>query len=229
MRFLVLIAHGRTRRPLTPVLQCSSGAAGLCSFAKGEGVARSTASPQNVLRQHIQIVGGLLVLMWLVAMIDFLIATPLFALSFSMYGIVPRDMTGLRGIVFAPFIHGSWPHLLANSLPFLVLGSLLLLRGRSLFVRVSLGCVVLGGLGTWLIGAPGLHIGASGLIFGYFGFLLLRGVFERSLWSIMQAALVGFLYGGLLWGVLPSQPGVSWEGHLMGFVSGAILARLLRR
>jgi membrane associated rhomboid family serine protease len=89
--------------------------------------------------------------------------------------------------------------------------------------------MLVSGLGVWLFGASGVHVGASGLIFGYLGFLLLRGYFERNFPSILLSLIVGFLYGGAIWGVLPTQPGISWEGHLFGFIGGVLAARLLAR
>lgn len=189
----------------------------------------SVRSVAATLKQQFFILGGLLLLMWLILGLDMWVTTPLFDLPLRQYGLVPRNVTGLRGVVLMPFLHGGLPHLLNNSLPFLILGGMLMLRGTRVFVQVSLGCVLLGGLGTWVIGADGVHVGASGLIFGWFGFLLLRGLFERSLIAIVLALTVGLLYGGLLWGVLPLEEGVSWEGHLCGFAAGALLARLLQR
>lgn len=187
-----------------------------------------SASITRSLRQQIQLPGAMLVLMWAVALTDFYLATPL-QHPLMQYGIEPRELAGLRGLLFAPFLHASWPHLLSNSLPFLILGGLVLLRGRQLFLTVTLGCMLLGGLGTWIIGSEGVHIGASGLVFGYFGFLLLRGWFERSLSAIALALLVAVIYGGLLFGVLPLEDGVSWESHLSGMISGGVLARVIRR
>jgi membrane associated rhomboid family serine protease len=102
-----------------------------------------------------------------------------------------------------------------------------MLQKTSDFFIVTAITMVVSGLGVWLIGSPGLHIGASGLVFGYLGFLLLRGYFQRNIPSILLSLIVGFLYGGAIWGVLPTVPGVSWEGHLFGFIGGIIAARLL--
>jgi membrane associated rhomboid family serine protease len=102
-----------------------------------------------------------------------------------------------------------------------------MLRRTSDFFVVSAIAMLVGGLGTWLFGAPALHIGASGVIFGYLGFLLLRGYFERKFASILFSVFVGILYGSLIWGVLPGQPGISWEGHLFGFLGGVLAAKLL--
>lgn len=144
------------------------------------------------------------------------------------FGIRPRQISGLWGVLFAPFLHASFRHLIANTVPFLVLGWLVMLREISDFGVVTLVTLLVSGLGVWLLApANSIHLGASGLIFGYLGYLLLRGYFERSLISILLAMGVGLLYGGFLWGVLPTQQGISWQGHLFGFVGGGLAARLL--
>ncbi|NEO07984.1 MAG: rhomboid family intramembrane serine protease [Moorea sp. SIO1F2] len=172
------------------------------------------------------ILGGWVALMWIVELVDIFI----FGRKLDLYGIIPRNPIGLRGILFAPFLHGGFSHLISNTIPFLVLGWFVMLQETSDFFVVTSITMVVGGLGVWLLGAPNsVHIGASVLIFGYLGFLLFRGFFERNLPSIFLSILVGFLYGGLVWGVLPSQPHVSWQGHLFGFIGGILAARLLAR
>jgi membrane associated rhomboid family serine protease len=174
---------------------------------------------------------GIIVLMALVAIAwvtelgDFLIP----GRWLDMHGIQPRTFSGLWGIFLAPFLHGGFAHLMANTVPFLVLGFLVMLRGLGTFIGVSLLVMVMGGLAVWLL-APSnsIHIGASGLIFGYIGYLLARGYFERNFSSLAVAALVALLYGGAIWGVLPGQIGISWQGHLFGFLSGIATAGLLR-
>ena len=174
---------------------------------------------------------GIIVLMalvavaWVLELGDFLVP----GRWMDMHGIQPRTMSGLWGILFAPLLHGSFAHLMANTVPFLVLGFLVMLRGLGTFIGVSLMVMVMGGLLVWLL-APtnSIHIGASGLIFGYIGYLLARGYFERNYSSLGIAALVALLYGGAIWGVLPGQVGVSWQGHLFGFLSGVATAGLLR-
>ena len=147
---------------------------------------------------------------------------------FWQYGIRPRTVAGLTGILLAPFIHGGFPHLMANTVPFVLLGGLVLLGGARLFRAVTAFVVLAGGLGVWLIGWRGsVHIGASGLIFGYLGFLMTRGFLERSLpWMLLAVVLI-VAYGGLLAGVLPFQPGISWQSHLCGFLAGIGAARML--
>ncbi len=148
--------------------------------------------------------------------------------SLTRYGIVPRTVDGLWGILFAPFIHANLAHLVANTVPLLLLGWLVLLRDARHFLPVTLLSMLGAGLCAWLLGAPGtVHIGASGVVFGYFGFLLLAGWFARSAASIAISALVTIAWGGLVLGVLPGQAGVSWEAHLGGFVGGVLAARWL--
>jgi len=148
--------------------------------------------------------------------------------SLERFGIHPRDVPGLWGVLVAPLLHVGWVHLLANTGPFVVLGWLVMLRRISDFLVVTALAMLIGGLGVWLFGAPNsIHVGASGLIFGYLGYLLARGYFERSLWAVLLGIAALLLYGGVLWGVLPGQRGISWEGHLFGFVGGVAAARLL--
>jgi membrane associated rhomboid family serine protease len=162
-------------------------------------------------------------IMWAVACADFFLHGDL-----RQYGIVPRTYLGLRGILFAPFLHGNFNHLMTNTLPFISLGWLVMLRRNRDFYWVTIIAMLVGGLGTWLVGtSSSVHIGASGVIFGYLGFLLSRGYFERSLISVLASAIVAFFYGGLLWGLLPTEDGVSWEGHLFGFTGGMLAARFL--
>ncbi|HEX7641104.1 MAG TPA: rhomboid family intramembrane serine protease [Burkholderiaceae bacterium] len=171
------------------------------------------------------LLGVPLSLMWAIELVNALSGHALDA-----WGIVPRTETGLIGIVCAPFLHGSIAHLASNSLPFLILGWFVMLWRVSDFVWVSVIAALIAGLGTWAVAPPGtVHVGASGVIFGYLGFLMSRGYFERSPVSILLSLVIGMLYGGLLFGVLPGQIGISWQGHLFGFIGGAIAARLLAR
>jgi membrane associated rhomboid family serine protease len=169
------------------------------------------------------ILGVFLGIFWIVEILD----RYLFQNQLDVFGIIPRNPVGLRGILFAPFLHGGFPHLIANSIPFLVLGWLVMLQETSDFFIVTVLTMLVGGIGVWLFGAPGFHIGASILIFGYLGFLLFRGYFQRNIPSILLSIIVGVLYGGAIWGVLPGQPGVSWQGHLFGFLGGVLAARLI--
>nr|WP_290227410.1 rhomboid family intramembrane serine protease [Trichocoleus desertorum] len=178
------------------------------------------------LRSHALILGSFIVCIWLLEIIDLFV----FRNALNLYGIRPRSISGLWGILFAPFLHGGLGHLMANTIPFLVLGWFVMLREISDFFIVSLITILASGLGVWLFGsANSIHIGASGVVFGYFGFLVSRGYFERSMVGIAVSLLVGTLYGSLIWGVLPIRNGISWEGHLFGFLGGLLAARLLAR
>lgn len=164
-------------------------------------------------------------LFWLLELVDELLLP---APGLDVYGIRPRTLEGLWGILFAPWLHGSFAHVAANSVPFLVFGTLIAGRGIGEFVLVSLGITLLGGLGVWLIGAASsVHIGASGVIFGYFAYLLTIGWVERHFAWIALSLAIAFFYGGLIVGVLPGTPGISWESHLCGFAAGVALARTL--
>ncbi len=181
---------------------------------------------RSELIMHLIVLGSAIFLLWLVEVLDQLFWRG--ALDF--YGIQPRTTMGLRNILFAPFLHKGFDHLIANTVPFLALGWFVLLRGVNKFILVSLICALVSGLGVWLLGMPAtIHVGLSGVIFGYLGFLLFRSYFERSTHAIGLAILAGFLYGGMIWGVLPLQPNVSWLGHLFGFLGGAVAARQLTR
>jgi membrane associated rhomboid family serine protease len=173
------------------------------------------------IRTQILMLGTLVGIMWGLEILD----TFVFRHGLDTLGILPRNAIGLRGILFAPFLHGSFAHLAANTVPLIVLGWLIMAQSISNFVMVSVICMLVGGLGTWLFGANALHIGASGIIFGYIGFLLARYYFDRRLSSGIIALVVGCTYGSVLWGILPSMPGISWEGHLFGFLSGILAAR----
>ena len=143
-------------------------------------------------------------------------------------GIIPREVDGLDGVVWAPLLHADWAHLIANTLPILVLGFLALANGIGQFIAVTATIWIVAGIGTWLTGEPNsLHIGASGLIFGWLTFLLVRGFFARSFGQIALAVLLFVAYGGTLLGVLPGQPGISWQAHLFGAIGGLVAARLV--
>jgi membrane associated rhomboid family serine protease len=161
---------------------------------------------------------------WVVEIADQLI----FHGSLDNYGIQPHSIIGLRGLVLAPFLHGGFPHLIANTIPFITLGWLTMIQDTSDFYLASIMSALVGGAGVWLFGSPqSVHIGASILIYGYLGFLLLRGYFQKNFPSIALSILVAIAYGGFIAGVFPSQMGVSWQGHLFGFIGGAIAAKLV--
>jgi len=169
---------------------------------------------------------GFVGLLWAIEIVDSVI----FAGALDSFGVRPRSAGGLVGIALAPLLHLGFGHLMANTLPLITLGWLIMLRETRDFIAVTLLSAIVSGLGVWLVGASySVHIGASGVIFGYFGFLLLRGYFERSLLSIGLSLVVVAVYGGMIWGVFPSGFRISWEGHLFGFLGGVLAARLMSR
>jgi len=185
------------------------------------------------------VVGGatvvsFVVLLWVVELVDTLTGHRLDA-----NGIRPLETDGLAGILFAPLLHANWEHLMANTVPALVLGFLMTLAGLSRFLFATAMIWLLGGVGTWLIGNVGAqcpyvagrcetnHIGASGLIFGWLTFLIVFGFFTRKVWEIVVGVVVLLAYGSVLLGVLPGTFGVSWQGHLSGAIAGVLAAYLL--
>lgn len=144
-------------------------------------------------------------------------------------GVIPREVSGLDGVLWAPLLHSGFDHLLANTVPILVFGFLAFAGGLVQFVAVTAVIWLVSGLGTWLVGSDGVHIGASGLAFGWLAFLLVRGFFARSPGQIVLAVVLFVLYGGMLWGVLPGRPDVSWQGHLFGALGGVLAAWLVAR
>jgi len=192
------------------------------TFAPATGALGKPAPAKgDTLRQRAYIIGIALATMWGLEVIDAIIGQRMNSL-----GIEPRTASGLIGIPLAPFLHGGFGHLIANTIPFALLGFLTIMRGVSTFFLVSAFVTIVGGLAVWLLASSGYHIGASGVIFGLFGYNLAMGIFERSFKSIAMAALVGLLYGSMLFGVFPGQRGISWEGHLFGFAAGVGFAYL---
>ena len=190
----------------------------MASFKKtGRQVSRS-------LRQQAVVLGGTFALLWTVFAVNNQLGGML-----NVFGVIPRTTIGLRGLIFAPFIHQRLDHIVANSLPFLALGWMVMLRDPRHFVPVTLMSAIGSGLLAWLLGAPGsVHIGASGILFGYLGFLILSGWYARSALSIAMSVIVIAVWGGVVLGVMPGESGVSWQSHLGGFLAGALAARTYR-
>jgi membrane associated rhomboid family serine protease len=175
----------------------------------------------NVLRSRFGILLAMLAVMWLVEILD----RVAFDSTLEAQGITPRALGGLDGIAWAPFLHGSFGHLLSNTVPFLILGGLVMLAGLRRWVTVSIFIAFVGGLATWLFARSAVHIGASMLVFGYAAHLIVVGFLERRARGILIAVLVALFYGStLLFGVLPVRIGVSWEGHLFGAAAGVAAA-----
>jgi membrane associated rhomboid family serine protease len=146
-------------------------------------------------------------------------------------GLQPRTLSGIDGVVFSPFLHASFAHVTANSVPLILLGTFVLAAGARRFLYSTIFIAITAGLTEWFVGDPGsIVVGASGVIFGYLGLLFMRGLVERSWWNTAVALLIGLLYGWQLTGVLPSVgPHISWRGHLFGLIAGMVAAVLFRR
>jgi membrane associated rhomboid family serine protease len=181
--------------------------------------------PRPEVQTGLLVVAAMAAVMWLEEIVDQLAPG-----DWDRYGIRPRDPDGLEGIVTAPFLHGGFDHLLANTVPFLVLGAAIAFSGAARVALVTVLVMVVGGLGTWLVAPAGtVHIGASGLVFGFAAYLVARGAFSRSLAQIALGLVVLAVWGTtLLQGLVP-QDGISWQGHLFGAVGGVLAAWLLER
>ncbi|MDH3302776.1 MAG: rhomboid family intramembrane serine protease [Acidimicrobiia bacterium] len=163
-----------------------------------------------------------IVVIWAVEIFD----TFIFGSNLQRGGIQPREAEGLDGILWAPFLHNDWGHVFSNSAPIAILGGLVAIRGRARWLTVTIVGALLGGGLTWLLGGSGNHIGASGVVFAYFGALLGAAWFERRPAALAPALVAIMLYYGLIVGLVP-QAGISWEGHLFGVIAGLATARLI--
>ena len=166
---------------------------------------------------------GIVAVMWLLELIDQLTRN-----SLDRFGIQPRDFTELGDIFLAPWLHFGWAHIASNSIPFIVLGVIIYLSGAMRWVVTTLVTAVVSGLTVWLISPPNTNtLGASGIVFGFLTYVLVRGFFTKKLGQILIALVVLAVYGGILWGVLPTQEGVSWQGHLGGAIGGVLAAWIM--
>jgi membrane associated rhomboid family serine protease len=192
---------------------------------RGTAMARTVNLRRRLLRQAV-VLGSVVGILWLLEIVDALLLRG----TLDGFGLAPRSLTSLPAVLVAPFLHAGFGHLLANTIPFVVLGWMVMWRRTSDLFVVFLASALASGLGVWLFGgANTIHLGISGVIFGFLGFLLARGYYERSIGAIGLAIVAFLLFGGILWGVLPLQQGVSWQGHLFGFVGGVVTAYVLAR
>jgi membrane associated rhomboid family serine protease len=179
---------------------------------------------ERMLKAQFRILGFTMIVLWTVFFVTVLSGGMPLAL-----GIIPRTLIGLRGIVFGPFLHATVSHLITNSIAFVILGWLVMLRDLRHFVIITIVAMLSSGLTAWLLGpSNSVHIGASGVIFGYLGFLMLNGWYTRSIGSIVLSVLVTLVWGSVAFGVLPGEAGISWQAHLGGFIGGVLTARAYR-
>jgi membrane associated rhomboid family serine protease len=176
----------------------------------------------RALTSAIGLIVAYVAVIWLIEIVD----TFVLGSRLQRNGIQPRNTDGLDGILWAPFLHSDWGHVFSNSAPLLALGGLVAIRGRGRWLTVTAVAIVVGGFLTWLLAGSGNHIGASGVVFGYFGALLGAAFFERRPAAIAPALVAVLLYYGLIVGLVP-QDGISWEGHLFGVLAGLLVSRLL--
>jgi membrane associated rhomboid family serine protease len=171
------------------------------------------------------LVAGMAAVMWVVEIADQVADGRL-----DSHGIEPREVDGLDGVVFAPFLHAGWDHLIGNTIPFLLLGFAIALGGLARVATVTVIVALVGGLGTWLVApANTVHIGASGIVFGYAAYLVARGIYSRSPVQIALGVAVLAVWGTTLLRGLVPEDGISWQGHLFGAIGGVLAARLLHR
>lgn len=187
----------------------------------------STAQDERLadLARPYLVVATVAAVMWFSEGVDLVLpGSPL-----DRWGIRPRTLRGVVGIPLAPFLHGSLRHLLSNTVPFLLLGGAIAAGGVGRWARVTVIVALTSGAGVWLFGRPGtIHVGASGVVFGYLTYLVARGVIARHTMWLVGGAIALFVYGGMLWGLLPT-PGVSWSGHAFGAIGGVLAAWALHR
>ena len=182
----------------------------------------SGQAPESRVSDGLLLVGVLVAAMWALEAVDAIAGHRL-----DQYGIEPREGDGLVGVAAAPFLHDGFGHLAANTVPFAAMGFVIALRGALLLAAVTAVVMLVGGLGTWLVAPAGtIHIGASGVVFGFATYLLSRGAFSRNVLEIAVGVAVALVWGGALLGGLMPQEGISWQGHLFGAVGGVVAARL---
>ncbi len=147
-----------------------------------------------------------------------------FEMGFVRYGLFPRRLSGLPGILLSPLIHGNYSHLLSNTIPLLILGWIMFYMYKSIAFSIFFWIYIMTGLWVWLGGRQAYHIGASGLVYGFVCFLFFSGIFRSDKRLLALSLLVTFIYGGLIWGVFPISRATSWESHFLGSVAGIITA-----
>ncbi|MCP4134477.1 MAG: rhomboid family intramembrane serine protease [bacterium] len=178
---------------------------------------------KEIIFASIKTIGTFIVVLWVIFFVS--------KLFNFRYGISPRSVAGLPGIFLAPFFHKNLQHIVSNSITLFFLGTLVLSLERRRFLMISFFIILGSGIGIWIFGRANIggyktaHMGISGLIYGYLGYAMALGIFKRKVVPVIISIIVFLLYGGALWGIVPGNPLISWEGHLFGLLSGIGMAR----
>ncbi len=186
--------------------------------------ARSRDLDKRIFRHSLLFSGFFVLVFWLVEIIG-----ELFSLDFARAGIYPHHAIGLPGILTAPFIHSGYQHLISNSVPFFILLFTLVYYYRHISYQIFFRIFLISGVCVWIAGRESWHIGASGVVYGMAAFHFVSGVIRNDLRLLIISLIVAFLYGGMIWGIFPLQPGISWESHLWGGLSGILMAVYYRK
>jgi len=180
-----------------------------------ESIANTLQTVIEAMKVNLPLVLWLFAGLWALSIFNYMIGYRL-----NVLGIRPRHLSGLIGIPFSPFLHGDFNHLMFNTLPLFVLINFILLQGQHTFFCVSISIILMSGILVWLFARRGIHIGASGLVMGYWGYLLIHAYYQPTLLTIVLAIVCIYYFGGLVMNLFPTKAYVSWEGHVFGFVSG---------
>ncbi len=166
-------------------------------------------------QQNMPFLLGFIAVLWVIQIVNALVSYRL-----NILGVYPRHVFGLIGIPFSPFLHGNFNHLFFNTIPLFILANFVLLSGIAAFICISIIIILISGVGVWLFARKGLHVGASGLIMGYFGYLLANAYQQPTLISVILGIVCLYYFGSMLFGLLPTREKISWEAHLFGFIGG---------
>ena len=180
---------------------------------------------QRLAGTSFMFIAGWVALVWAIEIVD----TAILGDRLQAQGIQPRTTRGLDGILWSPFLHAGFGHVLSNTAPFAILGGLVALRGRTHWLWITATSIVVGGALTWLFAGSGNHVGSSGVVFGYLGALLGAAAFERKMTYIAPAVIAVFFYGTILVGIVPQGGNISWEGHLAGLIAGGLATFVLAK
>ena len=181
-------------------------------------------SSENFNLKNILLILSFPLILWLIHIVSFS-----FQIDMTRMGVLPRNLLGLLGIITSPLIHADFSHLISNTIPLIILGGIIFSFYPKLSFLLFLFIYILTGLLVWIFARQVYHIGASGVVYGFVSFLFFSGIFRRDNKSIALALVITFLYGGLVWGMIPGLKGISWESHLFGAITGLLAAYMFRK